>query len=211
MPTTSAISTQGSTLQVATGSGSPITITAAALGDPTILTAAAHGLGLGDVVTISGSTDPVGLNATFPILAKTTNTFAVPLDTTGGVALAGSAIATPVSWTAIKNFKTVKGFDGKVAKLDATNLASTAKEWVPGLLDPGQFTFDVDVDMSDPGQTALRNFLYSAAVVSFKLTLPNSHTATFTAFVESFPWDGGVDKLLSANVNLMITGPVTYA
>lgn len=207
----SAINTQGSTLQVGTGSGGPITITGAALGDPTILTAAAHGLTLGDVVAISGSTDPVGLNATFPLLAKTLNTFAVPLDTTGGIALAGAPIATPVTWTAIKNFKTVKGFDGKVAKLDATNLASLAKEYVPGLLDPGQFTFDVDIDVSDPGQTALRNNLYSAAVVPFKLTLPNGHTATFNAFVETFPWDGGVDKLLTANVNLMITGPVTYA
>ncbi|ARK56307.1 phage tail protein [Burkholderia pseudomallei] len=211
MPTTSAISTQGSILQVATGSGGPLTITALADGDPTILTSAAHGLMLGDVVTISGSTAPPGLNATFPILAKTTNTFAINLDTTGAAAMAGSPIATPVAWTAIKNFKTVKGFDGKVAKLDATNLASTAKEWVPGLLDPGQFTFDVDVDMADPGQIALRNNLYSAAVVPFKLTLPNGHTATFNAFVETFPWDGGVDKLLSANVNLMITGPVTYA
>lgn len=210
MPNT-AISTQGSTLQVATGSGSALTISSIAEGDPTICTSAAHGLALGDVVTISGSTAPPGLNATFPIIAKTTNTFAVPLDTTGAAALAGSPVATPATWTAIKNFKTVKGFDGKVAKLDATNLSSTAKEYVPGLLDPGQFTFDVDVDMTDPGQTALRNFLYSAAVVSFKLTLPNGHTATFSAFVESFPWDGGVDKLLSANVNLMITGPVTYA
>jgi hypothetical protein len=206
-----AISTQGSTLQVATGSGSALSISSIAEGNPTILTSAAHGLALGDVVTIAGSTAPAGLNATFPVIAKTTNTFAVPLDTTGGAAFAGTTTATPVAWTAIKNFKTVKGFDGKVAKLDATNLSSTAKEYIAGLLDPGQFTFDVDVDMADPGQTALRNFLYSASVVSFKLTLPNGHTATFSAFVESFPWDGGVDKLLTANVNLMITGPVTYA
>lgn len=206
-----AISTQGSYLQVATGSGSPLTISSIAEGDPTIATSAAHGLALGDVVTISGATAPPGLDATFPIIAKTTNTFAIPLDTTGAAALAGSPIATPVAWTRIANFKTVKGFDGKVAKLDATNLGSVAKEYVPGLYDPGQFTFDVDVDMNDPGQIALRNFLYSAAVVSFKLTLPNGHTATFTAFVETFPWDGGVDKLLAANVNLMITGPVTYA
>lgn len=206
-----AISTQGSYLQVATGSGSPLTISSIAEGDPTICTSAAHGLALGDVVTISGATAPTGLDATFPVIAKTTNTFAIPLDTTGAAALAGSPVATPVTWTKIANFKTVKGFDGKVAKLDATNLGSVAKEYVPGLYDPGQFTFDVDVDMADPGQIALRNFLYSAAVVSFKLTLPNGHTATFTAFVETFPWDGGVDKLLAANVNLMITGPVTYA
>ncbi|KAA1015974.1 phage tail protein [Paraburkholderia panacisoli] len=206
-----AISAQGSTLQVATGSGSPITITAAADGSPTILTAAAHGLALGDVGTISGSTAPAGLNGTFPVIAKTVNTFAIPLDTTGGAAMAGSPIFTPAQWTGIKNLKTFKGMDGKVAKLDATNLSSTAKEYISGLLDPGQFSFDVDLDANDAGQTALRNFLATAAVVSFKLTLPNAHTATFLAFVETFPWDGGVDKIVTASVNLIISGPVTYA
>lgn len=209
--TTTAISAQGSKLEVATGSGSPIPVSALGEGNPTIASAAGHPLVLGDVVTISGSTAPAGLNGTFPIIAKTANTFAIPLDTTGGAALAGSPIATPVQWTSIKNLKTIKGFDGKVAKLDATNLASTAKEYISGLLDPGQFTFDVDLDVNDPGQIALRNFLATAAVVQFKLTLPNGHTATFTAFVETFPWDGGVDKIVTANVNLIISGPVTYA
>jgi hypothetical protein len=209
--TTSAISSQGSKLEIQTGAGSPLTISAAALGDPTILTSTAHGLTLGDVVTISGSTAPVGLNATFPVIAKTTNTFAVPLDTTGGIALAGSAVATPVVWTAIKNLKTLKGFDGKPAKLDATNLASTAKEWVPGLTDPGSVSFDVDIDMSDPGQIALRNNLVTGTTFQFKFTTPNAHTATWAGYVETFPWDAGVDKLLSANLTVVITGPITFA
>jgi hypothetical protein len=206
-----AISAQGSKLEVATGSGAPITITAIAEGNPSILTSAAHGLVLGDVATISGSTGPVGLNATFPVIAKTVNTFAIPLDTTGGTAFAGTTIATPVAWTKIGNLKTIKGFDGKVAKLDATNLSSIAKEYIPGLSDPGQFTFDVDLDVIDPGQVALRNNLATAAIVSFRLTLPNAHTATFLAYVETFPWDGGVDKIVSGNVNLIITGPIIYA
>ncbi|AXF04793.1 phage tail tube protein [Paraburkholderia hospita] len=209
--TTTAISTQGATLKVGTGSGSPITITGVADGNPTILTAAAHGLMLGDVGTISGSTAPVGLNGTFPLLAKTVNTFAIPLDTTGGGAMAGSPVFTPVQWTAIRNVTSFKGFDGKNARLDATNLASTVKEYISGLSDPGSFGFDVHIDMADAGQIALRNLLVSGAVVPFQLVLPNTHTVSFNGFVETFPWDGGVDKILTANLNLILSGPVTYA
>jgi len=209
--TSTAISAQGSTLKVATGSGGALTITSIAEGNPTIVTSAGHGLSNGDVVTVSGASAPASLNGNYVVSHVTTNTFAIDVDTTGAAALAGSPIATPVQWTQIGNFKTLKGFDGKVVKLDATNLSSTAKEYKAGLLDPGQFTFDVDIDLSDAGQTALRNNLANATISQYKLTLPNAHTATFSAFVETFPWDGGVDKLVTASVNLIVTGPVTYA
>jgi hypothetical protein len=210
--TSTAISSQGSMLQVSSTPGSPKTITAIVLGNPTIITSAAHGLANGDVVTLAAIGGTTVLNGVTAVVKnKTTNTFAIDVDTTGGVAYTSGGTATPALWTAIANFKTIKGFDGKTAKLDATNLASLAKEYRAGLIDPGMFTFDVDVDVTDPGQIALQGYRANATLISLKLTLPNAHTATFTGFVESFPWDGGVDKLLSATVSIIITGPVTYA
>jgi len=210
--TSTAFSAQGSTLQVSSGNGTAKTISGVALGNPTIITATANGFNNGDVVTISGIVGTVVLNGlTFVVKNKTANTFAVDYDTTGGTAYTSGGTATPVAWVSIGNFKSIKGFDGKIAKLDATNLASTAKEYRAGLFDPGQFTFDVDIDNSDAGQLALQNYKVNATLANFKLTLPNTHTATWTGFVESFPWDGAVDKLVSAQVNVIITGPVTYA
>jgi hypothetical protein len=194
--TSTAISAQGSTLQVASVAGSAKNISGVALGYPTILTA------------IGGTTVLNGL--TVVVYDVTANTFAIDVNTTGGSAYTSGGTATPNTWTLIGNFKTIKGFDGKTAKLDATNLASLAKEYKAGLLDPGNFSFDVDVDMSDAGQLALQTYRANATVTQFKLTLPNGHTATFSGFVEQFPWDGGVDKLVSATVNIIITGPVTY-
>lgn len=209
--TSTAISSQGSTFQVATGAGAAKAITGVAEGNPSILTCVGHGLANGDVESISGATAPAGLNGTFVVSHVTPNTYAIDLDTTGGAALAGAPIATPVAWTQVGNFKTIKGFDGKVPKLDSTNLSSQAKEFKAGLYDPGQFSFDVDIDMTDPGQLAIRANLAAATTGQYKLTLPNGKTATFNAIVESFPMDGGVDKLLSSTVTLNITGPVTYA
>ena len=210
--TSTAISSQGSSLKVSSSTGTPANITGVALGYPTIITATAHGFTNGDVVTLAAIGGTTVLNGLTPVVKDvTTNTFAVDYNTTGGTAYTSGGTATPATWTTIGNFKTIKGFDGKTAKLDATNLASLAKEYRAGLIDPGMFSFDVDVDNTDAGQLALQNYRANATLCTFKLTLPNAHTATFTGFVESFPWDGGVDKLLSATVSVIITGPVTYA
>jgi hypothetical protein len=209
--TSTAISSQGSTLAVSGGSGSAVSITGIVLGFPTIIEATAHGLANGDVVSFASIGGTTVLNGQQAVVEDVTaNTFAINVDTLGGSAWTSGGTATPVTWVPVGNFKTIKGFDGKTAKLDATNLSSLAKEYRAGLIDPGNFSFDVDVDMNDAGQTALQTLRAAAGLAQFKLTLPNAHTATFTGFVESFPWDGGVDKLLSATVNIIITGPVTY-
>lgn len=210
--TSTAFNAQGSKFEVASTSGTPKNISGIALGNPTIITATAHGFSNGDVVTFAAIGGTTALNGVTAVVKnKTTNTFAVDVDTTGGSAYTSGGTATPSSWTNIGNFKTIKAFDGKAAKLDATNLASTAKEWRSGLLDPGSFSFDLDVDNTDPGQLALQAYRVASTITNFKLTLPNTHTATFQGYVESFPWDGGVDKLLSATVDIVITGPITFA
>ena len=208
--TSTAISAQGTTLQVSSSTGSAKTISGVALGNPTIITATAHGFSNGDVVTLSGIGGTTVLNGVTAVVTnKTANTFAVNVDTTGGAAYTSGGTATPAAWTGVSNIKTIKGFDGKTAKLDATNLSSLAKEYRAGLLDPGQIAFDLDVDVTDAGQVALQNYRANATIANFKLTLPNAHTATFQGFVESFPWDGGVDALLTSTCNIIITGPVT--
>lgn len=210
--TSTAISAQGSTLKVSSSTGSAATISGIVLGNPTIIDATAHGFTNGDVVTLAAIVGTTVLNGqTLVVKDVTPNTFAVEVNTLGGAAYVSGGTATPAAWTQVNNFKTIKGFDGKTAKLDATNLSSLAKEYRAGLIDPGSFSFDVDVDVTDAGQVALQNYRANATLANFKLTLPNAHTATFTGFVESFPWDGGVDKILSATVSIIITGPVTYA
>lgn len=209
--TSTAISSQGSSLAVSGGSGAAAAVTGIQAGFPTIIESTAHGFSNGDVVGFAGVGGVTGLNGNSYVVTNVTpNTYAIAFNSIGEAWTAGGT-ATPVSWTEIGNFKTIKGFDGKTSKLDATNLASLAKEYRAGLRDPGNFGFDVDIDLTDPGQLALQALLTSSALANFKLTLPNGHTGTFTAFVESFPWDGGVDKLLSASVNLIITGPVTIS
>ena len=213
--TSTAISAQGSTLQIGTGSGGAKTISGIAVGYPTIITSTAHGLNNGDVVTLAALTgaDAALLNGqNVSISNKTANTFAVSIDTTGKTITAGSGTATPTTWTQVKNLKSFSGFDGQASELDRSNLDSTAKEFVLGLVDYGQFSIDIDYDYTDAGQAALVAAQVSGALKTLKLTLPDAHTATFAAYVKRLPAAGGVDQIVKRNgATLRISGTITWA
>ncbi len=208
----SAISAQGSIFQIGTATGGAKTITAATVGNPTVLTSAAHGFANGDVVTIAAIVGTLSsLNGqTLVVTNVTTNTFALQYDSTG-LAYTSGGTATPVTWTAIANIKDFTGFDGQATELDKTNLASTAKEFALGLVDPGQFTINVDRDQLDAGQLAIEAARVAGTIKNFKLILPNAKTASFSGYVKKFGAAGGVDALLKSAIDIRISGAVTWA
>lgn len=208
----SAISAQGSVLAIGTGTGGAKTITAVAVGFPTILTSSAHGFNEGDVVTLAALTgaDAATLNGqTVSVRNKTTNTFAVYIDTTGKTITPGSGTATPVTFTNVANVKDFSGFDGSASEIDVTNLDSTAKEFRLGLTDPGQFSINIDYDNTNAGHVALRAKQVSGVLSSFKLTLPNTNVVTFSGFVKKFSLAGGVDAVAKTSVDIRISGAIT--
>lgn len=211
MPTSSAISAQGSTLAIGTGAGGAITITGVAVGSPTIITAAAHGFNNGDVVTLAGLTgaNAAALNGqVVSVRNKTTNTFAVYIDTTG-LAITATGTATPQVFTNVANMKDFSGFDGSASEIDVTNMDSLAKEFRLGLTDPGQFTINIDYDNTNAGHVALRAKQVSGILSNFKLTLPNTNVITFTGFVKKFSLAGGVDAVAKTAVDIRISGAIT--
>nr|WP_068832052.1 phage tail tube protein [Polaromonas jejuensis] len=210
----SAISAQGSTFSIGTGTGGAKAITGIAVGYPTILTIAAHGFANGDVEVIAGLTgaDAALLNGlALTVKNKTTNTFAVDVDTTGKTITAGAGTATPNTYTAVKNIKTFSGFDGTASEIDTTNLDSTAKEFMLGLVDNGQFSMELDNDNADAGQLALRAKRDSGVKSIFKLVLPDASTASFSGYVKKKSMNGGVDQALKSSVDIRISGAVTWA
>lgn len=213
MATSTAISAQGSIIQISTGTGSAKTISAIVVGNPTVLTATAHGLSNGDVVTLAGLTgvDSASLNGmTAVVQFKTTSTFAIAVDTTGKT-ITASGTATPVTYTAIANTMDFSGFDGSVADIDVTHLGSAAKEFRPGLIDNGGFQCNFNLDNADAGQLAVRAAQISSTIKLFKLILPNTNVASFSGYVKKFSAAGGVDQMVKSSFDLKITGPVTWA
>lgn len=213
--TSTAISAQGTTFEIGTGSGSPVSIASGgvAVGVETILTATAHGFNVGDVVTFNSGfagADAALLNGiTVSVKAKTTNTFAIGVDTTGKTITYGTATATAATFTAVADIKDYSGFDGSASELDKTNLASTAKEFSLGLVDNGQFSMNLDYAAADAGQTALRAKRVSGVLSNFRLTLPDTTVITFSGYVKKFTQGGGVDALVKSSCDIRISGAVT--
>lgn len=203
-----AISAQGSIVQIATGTSSGKTISGVTLGNPTIITATAHGFNNGDVVVITGITGTTVANGTWTVQFVTTNTFSIALNTTGGTAYVSGGSGTANTYTAIGNAKTFSGLDGQASEMDISNFASTGKEFLLGLYDGGQLQVDLDIDNSDAGQQAARTALQGSTKKAFKVILPAGTTpnVSFNAFVRKFTMTGGVDKPLAGQMVLRISG-----
>jgi hypothetical protein len=213
MTTSTAISAQGTKLEIGTGTGGAKTISAIQLGNPTILTLTAHGLAAGNVVALAGltGTDAGLLNGkSLPINHITTNTVAVDVDTTGKT-ITAAGTATPVTYTTIGNVKSYSGFDGEASEIDVTHLLSSAKEYRLGLIDPGNLSFECDQDDNDAGQVAVLAAQVAGTIQNMKLTFSNGKVASFTAFVKKFTRSGGVDQVLKSQCDLRISGAVTIA
>lgn len=212
----SAISAQGSTLQIATGTGSALTITAISQSKPMRITVSAlNSVNPGDVVQIAGVVGMTQVNAASFVIDYIDATNKVltlaNTDSTGYSAYTSAGTATPTTYTKIGNVKSFSGFDGSASEIDVTNLDSTAKEFRLGLTDPGSFQIDFDQDNSDAGQVALRTSQVAGTQKAYKLTFPNGNTASFNAFCKKFSTQGGVDAVVKAQAQLRITGSVVWA
>lgn len=210
-----AISAQGTTLQISTGTGAAKTITGITKGFPCIVTSAAHGLQKGDRVSfasIAGMTELNGVTATIEYV--TTNTFSLSgIDSTSYTTYTSGGTATPVTYTTIGDVVSFSGFDGQASEIDVTDLSSTAKEFKLGLTDNGGVSVTLNTVKGDAGQVALQAAKDAGTSRTFKLTLPSGtpSVATFTAFVKQMPVAGGVDAKVSSTVALRISGAVAWA
>lgn len=211
MPTSTAISAQGSTFSIEGTPGSALTITGITKAANAVVTAA-NSLAIGDVVEFGVVT---GMPEIFGLLGVVTATgggtaFTCNIDSSGFATVGTAGTGNPKTWTAVGNIKDYSGFDGTVSELDKTNLQSGAMEYAAGLQDFGNFTVNLDVDDTDAGQIALRAAKTAAATKAFKLRLPNGKLRVFKAFCKKFTEQGGVNAIVKASADMRITGVVVY-
>lgn len=206
------ISAQGSTLKIGV-TGAAKTVTAVTKANPGIFTSAAHGLTDGQVVDLAGFVGMTELNGKAGVVVSTgANTFYIAgLDTTNFGTYSSGGTATP-SAIQVGNIKSYDGFDGAKSELDATDFDSLAKEFLPGLQDFGQVSFDFATDDTDKGQMVLHsNKAANNLTSTFVLTLPNGKTRTWQGFVKQLSESGQVDAIVMNKCQVRISGVVTRA
>lgn len=129
---------------------------------------------------------------------------------TQGTIIGVASATPPVTYVTIGEVISFDGPGGKAQIIDVSNLASTAKEKLPGLPDEGQFTLTVNYVSTDPGQSDLAAARLAQSIRHFKVTLVDGGLATFDAYVLEFKISGKADSKVEASIGMEITGLATW-
>ena len=115
----------------------------------------------------------------------------------------GSGTATKIS--GITDFSGLGS--GSAAVIDTTDLDSTSKEKMIGVMDEGQFKIGYNVVKNDAGQALLDTLRASGASGEIKV-VTSASTYTFTAFALTNEQGGAVDKQMTGSASFEISGSV---
>lgn len=124
-----------------------------------------------------------------------------------------AAIGSPTSFVTVNNANNVQFMDGTSEEVETTDLTSDWKEFLLGLPDGGSVTFDLNTNLDDVGQAALRSAQVNRTKGQFKIILPGGSTPNvlFEGYVKKFNANATVNNPLKTNVEIRVTGPVTIS
>src|ERR1051325_2584261 len=116
--------------------------------------------------------------------------------------------ATVEVFTAIPDVKTIGGPTGSSDLLEATNLDSTAKEYVLGLADSGEIRLGLNWDPTSTQHQGLFTDWQNRTRRNFKIIFSDTGAAdfSFAAFVQNYEISGGANAIVEASITLKITG-----
>lgn len=211
MPST-AISAQGTSFSIAGTPGSAITITAISKAQGAVCSCTAPPA-VGSVVVFATATGMPEIVGRIGIVTTVSAgvSFTVNIDSSNFGSVATSSTATPQTFTPIANIHDYTGFDGSASEVDVTNLQSLAKEYNPGLEDFGQFSMNLDIDNTDPGQIAMRAAKTAQNKTYFQLVMRNGKSRVFFGFVKKLSEAGAVDGVVKGACDMRISGRPSFS
>lgn len=117
-------------------------------------------------------------------------------------------VGSPQTFVLIGNLVDFSGPDGSRNIIGTSNLSSTAATKMAGLLDEGNFNFNINLDPSVTSHQNLRTAHHDGQVREFKVTFTDSGAAElhFNAIMQSAPISGPFDDKVTQSVTLAITG-----
>lgn len=101
--------------------------------------------------------------------------------------------------------------------IDVTHAASTgqAREFIVGLIDYGECTFDLNWTPGNATDTLLRSISVEDETREYEITFPvvggNDQTVTFAAYLTAYERSAPVDGKMTGTVTLKVTGEPTWA
>lgn len=196
----------------ASAPGKTIATISNAAGAPNILqvtTQTAHGLSSGDLATHIGIA-PAAYNGTYPVqvISATSYQLMLPGPGVGNATAVGTYTAVSFVYADVDEPTDVKFGGISVSQLDVSHMQSTAKEFIPGLVDNGSVDFTCNFTNSAV-QNQLLADQYQATVTNWRVILGGIVQRTFAGFVSKF--DGPTaktDSKMDVQVSLKISGAI---
>lgn len=122
----------------------------------------------------------------------------------------GSGTGSPETFTKVGGITSVGAPESSRSEIDSTDLDSDAKEFMPGLIDYGSITFQMDYEPDLDIQQEIEDLCASGETRNWYILYSDGTTKkAFSAFGKSFNPAAGTDSKVTGPLTLRITGPVT--
>lgn len=123
------------------------------------------------------------------------------------------SLGSPTSFTALGKITGIDGPGGGSTKIDQTDLDDTQfKRMLPGLIDAGDVSFDLNLNPADAGHAALIAAQKAGTLLEIKITPPSgSLSLYFDAYVTNFRQAAPADSKYTAKVSLTLDGGFNWA
>lgn len=121
---------------------------------------------------------------------------------------AGSGI-----FAAVAEVTNIKPPSDSINIIDATSYASlnNTKEFLRGMIDPGDAGFDFNFLPGGAGDVAVRAWRTAGDTRKCRITWPNAVTWTFSGFLTGYTPNAPMEDKMSASVTIKVTGTTTVA
>lgn len=103
----------------------------------------------------------------------------------------------------------INGPGGQRAKIDTTDLGSTAAEFEAGVIDNGDVVASGKFNPDDEGQARLLVLHGSGAKEQFKIEYPDGKTRTFEGIVFGAPTDSQQNQMVNVQYTITVSGAIT--
>lgn len=97
--------------------------------------------------------------------------------------------------------------------VEVTNYKSPnrTKEYIPGLIEPGEMTFDINWIPSDATDQIIQALKTSGAVRAMKITWPNGVTWSWDGYIKGFEPTAPLNDRMTGTVTVKVSGATTIA
>lgn len=130
------------------------------------------------------------------------------IDATGSV-LSRSDMASNPTFTDLANISegpTGPGLSRASIDVSAHDSPDNSKEFVPGMVDPGEVSMTINWDSAEATHQDVRDDIYVDSVRTYRIEEPDGSTVTFDGFVTGFENARPVDDKLTADITMKVTG-----